>query len=109
MLSMWENRLILFVGYLINEKRQSSTIKSYISAMKVILQNGGIELSMDVYLLNSLTKACKLHNDSIRFRLLIHKRLLHALLYQVDIRYHDQNYARRLYTALFTMAYYGLF
>ena len=33
----WEQRLILFVGFLIQEKKQSSTIKCYVSAIKAVL------------------------------------------------------------------------
>ena len=36
----WEDRMILFVGYLIQTKKKSSTIQSYISAIKVVLFQG---------------------------------------------------------------------
>ena len=39
----WEDRLILFLGYLINEGRKASTIKSYISAIKSVLQEIRVE------------------------------------------------------------------
>ena len=55
---------MLFVAYLVNEKRQSSTIKSYISAIKNVLHDDGVVLNQDTFLLNALTKACKLKNDS---------------------------------------------
>ena len=62
----WENHLILYIGFLIKEKRQSSMIKSYLSAIKAILGHIGMDISMNLYLLNSLTKACKLQNDKFR-------------------------------------------
>ena len=64
---------------------------------------------MDTYLLNSLTKACKLQNDAIRIRLPIHKELLHVILNQIIKTYQGQIYLKRLYLALFSTAYYGMF
>ena len=55
----WEDRLNSFVAHLINKNRKSSTIKSYISAIKAVLVDGDIELNEDTYLLNSLIKSCK--------------------------------------------------
>ena len=37
----WEDRLTLFVGYLIDQNKQSATIKSYISAIKAVLKEDG--------------------------------------------------------------------
>ena len=61
----WEDRLVLFVGYLISGKRKSSTIKSYISAIRAILREDAVELSENKYLLTSLTKACKYKNNAV--------------------------------------------
>ena len=33
----WEERLVLFVGYLVEGKKKSQTIKSYISAIRAVL------------------------------------------------------------------------
>ena len=38
----WDDRLVLYMAYLIHHQRRSSTIKSYISAIKAVLFNGGI-------------------------------------------------------------------
>ena len=62
----WEERQVLFVGYLIKQKRKSSTIKSYISTIKSVLLTNGIKPGQDTYLLTSLTKACRLKSDRIR-------------------------------------------
>ena len=51
----WEDRLVLFVGYLIGGNRKSTTIKSYISAIKKVLREDGVILNQDEYLLRSLT------------------------------------------------------
>ena len=42
--SKWEDRLTLFIGHLISKNRKSNTIKSYISAIRAMLQNGGYRL-----------------------------------------------------------------
>ena len=43
----WEERLKLYVGYLVGCNKQSMTIKSYISAIKAVLYGVGIELNED--------------------------------------------------------------
>ena len=65
----WKDRLTLFVGYLIDNEKQSSTVKSYISAIKAVLREIGIKLNYDQSLILSLTRACRLVNDQIRTRL----------------------------------------
>ena len=72
----WENRVTLFVGYLINDNKKSSTIKCYVSAIKAVLQYVKVDLKLDVALLSSLTKACQLSNDTVRTRLPIRYDLL---------------------------------
>ena len=62
----WEDRLTLFVGHLIDFKKQSSTVKCYISAIKVVLKEDNNKISEDSYLLSSLTRACKLQNNHIK-------------------------------------------
>ena len=61
----WEKRVILFVGYLVDKKRQSSTIRSYVSAIRATLVDINVELNENKILLSSLTRACKLTNDII--------------------------------------------
>ena len=43
----WEDRLALFAGHLVRQNRKSSTIKSYISAVKAVLTGAGIKLNED--------------------------------------------------------------
>ena len=56
----WEDRILLFTAHLIDTKKQSSTVKSYISAVKAVLQEDGYEIDENKFLLASLTQACKL-------------------------------------------------
>ena len=53
----WEDRITLFVAYLVKEGKQSSTIKCYLSAIQAVLKIEGVNLKEDLYLLNSLTRA----------------------------------------------------
>ena len=46
---LWEDRLTLFVGYLIDNKRQSSTVKSYVSAIKAVLRMVSRLLRINIY------------------------------------------------------------
>ena len=77
---MWEHRLILFVEYLVQTKKKSTTIHSYVSAIRAVLTEDGRQLKEDKYLLGALTRACKLVNDTIRLRFPIRKNLLNVIL-----------------------------
>ena len=108
----WEDRLVLFVGYLVNNNKQSSTIKSYISAIKYVLKEDKVELNENKFLIDSLTKACKLINDTVDRKLPIQKSLLQAILTKIKMFYetgeNNQPYLSIMYRAIFSTAYYGL-
>ena len=80
---LWEDRLVLFVGHLVNNNKQSSTIKSYMSAIKYVLKEDKIEINENQFLIQSLTKACKLINNQVTRQLPIQKDLLGALLRKI--------------------------
>ena len=111
----WEERLTLFVAYMVNKKRQSRTIKSYISAIKATLKSNKIKIKEDKYLLASMTRACKLKYDKVKIRLPIHKQLLNKLLEKILEEFTgkaaktQQPYLECLYRAMFATVYYGLF
>ena len=107
----WEDRLLLFVGHLIQHKRKSNTIRSYVSAIRAILIEVGYELKEDVALLSALTKATRLHQDTYTSYLPIRKNLMELLLSSVEKYFGDnpQPYLTRLYRALISTTYYGLF
>ena len=106
----WSDRLSLFVGHLVQENRQSSTVSSYISAIKAVLKMNNIKVSEDQFLLSSLTKACRLKNDKIKTRLLIQKSMLSVILKQTNLYFLQRNqpYLACLFQRLFSTAYYGL-
>ena len=107
----WEERLTLFVGHLIDTNKKSSTIRSYISAVKAVLKDDGVEINENKYLLTSLTRACRYVNDRVRIRLPIRKDLLQLLINKVRQKYLDVNqpYLATLYSTMFCTAYYGMF
>ena len=78
--SNWEDRLSLFVGYLVSKNYQSQMVKSYISAIKGILLENNIDLSEDRFLLTSLTRACKLKNDRFCTKFPITRGMLDVII-----------------------------
>ena len=107
----WEDRLILFVDYLVESKFKSTTVQSYISAIKSVLQDDGVTISENQYLLNSLTRACKFENDCVRTRLPIQRGLLNLILDKTEELFmvkQNQPYLNIMYKALFSTTYFGL-
>ena len=62
---------------------QSSTLKSYFSAIKFVLRQDGYVWDDAKMLLNSLVSSCKLVNDRVKVRLPIQKGLLELLLFEI--------------------------
>ena len=93
----WEQRILLFAAH--------------ISAIRAVLNSIDIKISEDTCLLNSLIRACKLTNDTVRIRMPIRKEVLNMVLRQTDLYFRSkgQIYLQHLYLALFSTAYFGLF
>ena len=108
-LQFWEDRLVLFVGHLVHTRKQASTIKSYISAIRAVLREDGYELNENRYLLNALTKACKLKQNKVKTTLPIQKGLMEIIIKYISKMFGMQPYLSILYQALFTATYFGLF
>ena len=87
---------------------QSSTIRSYASAVKAVLSSDGYEWNDQKVLLNTIIKACKLENDSVKTRLLVGCGLLELILFSVDRFYSSQPYLSLMYKSIFLLGYYGL-
>ena len=106
----WEDRLMLFVGYLINKKCKSMTIRSYICAIKSVPHDVNVTVHEDTYLLGSLIKACRLKNDQIIHKLPIHHSMVQLIVSECIEYYEDlgQHYLATLYAAVFCSAYFGL-
>ena len=106
----WEERLVLFVGYLVQKGLKGNTINSYISAVKAVLRQDGVTLCEDRYLLNSLIKASWFLNNQVRTRLPIQKCLCGFLINSTEDFFQGKNqpYLAALYTSMFAAAYYGM-
>ena len=78
----WEDRTMLFITNLVGKGFQSSSIKSYVSAVKRILINDRYQWDNTKILILSLTRACRLINDQVRTRLGISKGLLELVLFE---------------------------
>ena len=107
----WEDRIVLFVGYMINEGRKSTTIRSYVSAIKAILADINEQIDDNSVLLSSLTKACRIQKDTLTMKLPIKKGLLKLILVGITRLFNDppQPYLEILYKVMFVTAYFGLF
>ena len=107
----WEDRIVLFIGFLVEEKLKSSTIKTYLSAIRAVLWENKINLAEDKFLLLSLIRAGRLKNDKIIMHLPIHKDLVRMIMRTVDKHWlveNSQPYLNRLYKAILMSAYFGL-
>ena len=104
----WEERTALFGAYLVHKGCQSSTLKSYFSAIKHVLRQDGYPWDDNKALLSSLAKNCKLENDRVKIRLPIQKGLFEMLLFEIQRYYSVQPFLETMYKAVFALAYYGM-
>ena len=95
----WEDRLTLFLTYIIDKERDSKTIKCYATAIKKIIESEDIYLDPKKFKLNVLVKACKLKNDMLTIR-----------LDEIENTFpkRGQLYLCQLYKMLILTGYYGL-
>ena len=85
----WEQKTALFRAYLVDGEVQSSTLKSYFSAIKHVLKQDGYPWNDKIALLDSLVRSCKLENDRLKIRLPIKKKLLELLMFEI-CRFYNQ-------------------
>ena len=104
----WEDRVCLFGAYMVQKGVQSSTLKSYFSAIKGILADDGYIWCNNRIVLGSLVKACKLTNDRVKTRLPIQIRLLEILLFEIERLFDKQPYLEILYKTMLIVGYYGM-
>ena len=111
----WEERMMLYATQLVSEGAQSQTIKSYKSAIKMILTTDGYEWDDNKVYLSAITKACRVVNDRVLTRLPIQVGLLELILFEIERHYQgdckrsSQPYSEIMYKSLFCLAYYGIF
>ena len=106
----WEARTTLFVAHLIESGKQSSSVKSYVSAIKKLLLLDGYKWKDDEILISSLMRACRLINDRVLARFPIHCNLLEMILFEVERLFSNQGqcYLDCLYKTVFILCYYGM-
>ena len=98
----------MFCAYLIKFKGlQSSTIKSYVSAIKSKLLADNYIWSNEKIKLATLTSFCSRKNDRYKTRLLISYKLLQHILFET-YRMMTSPFTILLYQTAFSLAYYGL-
>ena len=101
--------MILFAGFLANNGKKAATIRSYMSAIKAVLQDNDVIVNEDRFLLNAITRGCRLNNDKVLIRLPIQKGLLRILVGKLPKLFDKQPYLEALYTALLVTSYFGMF
>ena len=92
-----------------HKEKISNSEKLYVSAIKNVLMDDGISLNENKFIINALTRACKLKNDQVRTRLQIQRKMMDMLLSKTQKVFSEQPYLSVMYTTLFSTAYYGLF
>ena len=105
----WEERTALYGAYLVQSGIQSSTLKSYMSAIKSLLLDDNYNWNQDQMILNTLTRSCRMLNDTVKTRLPIHKYLLEMILFKLERMFEGQYYLEIMFKAFFILSYYGLF
>ena len=105
----WEDRATLFLTNLIEKGAQSCSVRTYVSAIKKTLISDNYKWDDNKVMLNALTKACRLVNDSVKMRLPISCSLLESILFEIQRIYNRQPFLEKMYKALFALAYYGFF
>ena len=95
---------------IIDRGLQSQSVKTYVSAIKRVLQNDGYIWNEDKLVLGSLTKATRIINDHVKTRLPIQCGLLELILFEIQriFRSKNQIYLEKLYKAIFILGYYGM-
>ena len=108
----WEDRVALYCTHLVKTvKVQSSTLKSYVSAIKDVLITDGYDWKFDKVLFSTITASCKSKNDRILNRFPIQVNFLEVFLCELERKFRELNqiYLEILYKNLFLLAYYGMF
>ena len=98
----WKDRAILYAVVLVHDGTQSNMLKSYMSAIKSF--ENWFKWDMEWW----TVWVCILKNDAVHPWLPIKKSLLETLLFDIKRTYDQQPYLKKLYMALFSLAYYEL-
>ena len=107
----WEDRVAFYGAFLVDNGVQSSTLKSYVSAIKKTLVLDGYDWCDEKLKLCILTNSCRRTNDCKKTRLPIQNGLLELILFETERYFTElsQLYLEKLYKTIFMLLYYGLF
>lgn len=108
----WEDRIIVWATHLAENRKNSNTIKSYISAIRYCLSLDGIKVPHSNCELAAIVQAARQANNELYVRLPIQKGLLQLILNFIRTTYIQQRGQKYLGTtlmALYSTAYHGLF
>ena len=109
----WEEKVSLYCTFLVSRGDvQSSTLKSYVSAIKTKLKLDGYRWDDELIYFNALTRACKMKNDRQITRLPIMQPFLECVLFEVERKFKirtTESYLECMYKTAFLLLYYGLF
>lgn len=103
-----DDQLAVYVAYRVELGDFSNTIESYLSGIKYMLGQDGIEINTRTARLRSLIKACKYKNDRVIHRQPISESLLVKLIKQLDEIFSTQPYLKQLYRCMLVMGFYGM-
>ena len=66
----WEDKLKLYCVHLVHDRHvQSSTLKSYVTAIKQTLTSDGYQWNNKLFLLSTFVNTCEIENDRVTSRL----------------------------------------
>ena len=105
---LWKDRVALYAAYFVDCGVQSSTLKSYISAIKTTLQIDGYKWKDGDFEISTFTKACRYKNDVAKTRLPIHVRLLELIIFELQRHFFYALFAEALFKAVLMLGYYGM-
>ena len=105
----WEERMLLYAGFLVEDGKKAQTVRSYMSSIKGVLLEDGVEINQDKFLLSAITRACSYKNASVQTRLPIQKGTLYIILQKLNDMFETQPYLLKMYRALYSTVYFGHF
>ena len=103
-----EDKATLFIAYLIENGMQSSSVKSYLPAIKKTLVVNGYKWNDARVQVATLKRVCRLINDRVMARFGVHCGLLELMLFQFERKFNQQPYQEIMYKAMFIVGYYRL-
>ena len=96
---------------MISEGKQSSSVRSYISAIKTTIVDDGYQWDDGKLMVRSMARACRVINDVVKTHLPVHRKLLELILFEVNryfVKEKNQMYLSTAYSTIFALGYYGL-